>query len=174
MNPDHSAHHLGPRDRRTRGFSLIELAVVVAIISIVCAIAVPMAHTLIISARTDAVANDLRIFSGGFHTYAQEKGTWPPEADGSGVVPTGMEPYLRETNWTQPSPIGGKYTWDRNTLHQGHYYAAAISIRSVDGSPVTEDRNQLLEIDRKIDDGDLNTGRFLLGFHNYPVWVIEP
>ncbi len=155
-------------------FTLVELAVVVAIIGIVSAIAVPATKNLIIAARSDVVINDLRVFAAAFQTHVHEKGDWPPLGDGSGAIPPGMEPYLRASNWTQPSRIGGQYTWDRNILHQGYRYAAAISIRSVDGSPVSDNRNQLLDIDRQIDDGNLETGNFILGYRNYPVFVIEP
>jgi hypothetical protein len=84
-----------------------------------------------------------------------------------------MEGYLRATNWSRPTPIGGHYTWAPNSLHQGERYRAAIVISTVTGQPVTEDRHQLLDLDRKIDDGNLETGNLRLGFRNYPVFVLE-
>ncbi len=166
-----------PRRQKTpriRAFSLVELAVVVAIIGLASALAVPTGRNLIIAARSEAVINDLRIFAAAFQTHVHEKADWPPIGDGSGLIPPGMGPYLRASNWTLPTRIGGRYTWDRNTLHQGYRYTAAISIRSVEGSPVSDNLNQLLDIDRRIDDGNLETGNFILGYRNYPVFVIEP
>lgn len=153
---------------------MIELAIVVAIIGIISAISVPTARNLIIAARSEAVINDLRVFASAFQTYVHEKSDWPAPGDGSGLIPAGMQAYLRDSNWTAFTRIGGQYTWDRNTLHQGYRYAAAISIRSVPGSPVSDNLNQLLDIDRRIDDGNLETGNFILGYRNYPVFVIEP
>lgn len=163
-----------PEPCRNRAFSLIELAIVVAIIGLLSALAVPTARNLIIAARSDAVINDLRVYAAAFQTYVHEKADWPGPGDGSGLIPAGMETYLSNSNWTAVTRIGGKYTWDRNTPHQGYRYAAAISIRSVEGSPVSDNLNQLLDIDRRIDDGNLETGNFILGYRNYPVFVIEP
>lgn len=174
MSPT-SSDEIPPQDpRRTRAFTLVEFAVVIAIIGVLSALGVPNVRNLIIAARSEAVINDLRVFAAAFQTHVHEKADWPGPGDGSGLIPTGMESYLRASNWTEITRIGGKYTWDRNTLHQGYRYAAAISIRSVEGSPVSDNLNQLLDIDRRIDDGNLETGNFILGYRNYPVFVIEP
>jgi len=173
---------LSPRDRRaafaTRasrcaGFSLIELAVVVGIISIVAAIAVPVATHLILQARSAAVENDLRVFSAAFQAYANEHGDWPPGDGTPAAFPDGMAGYLSETNWTNRTPIGGYYAWDPNSTQQGSRYRAAIVIASTDDSAVTSDRLQLVDLDRKLDDGELTTGNFLLGYRNEPVYVLE-
>jgi len=155
------------------GFSLVELSVVVFIISLLVAIAVPALKRVQLESRATAVANDLRVYSAALQTYVHEKGDWPAGAGEPGVFPPGMEGYLRESNWTRPTPIGGRYTWAPNSLHQGERYRAAIVISSVPGSPVTDDRNQLLDLDRKIDDASLDTGLLRLGFRNYPVYVLE-
>ncbi|HVU24567.1 MAG TPA: type II secretion system protein [Opitutus sp.] len=155
------------------GFSLVELAVVVAIISIFLAIALPIGKHLVRQARSAAVINDLRVFSAAFQTYANEHGDWP-DGDGSpGAFPSGMESYLRQTNWQRPTPIGGAYAWDPNSMQQGNHYRAAIVIVSTDDSPVTADAGQLLDLDRQLDDGNFATGNFLLGFQDEPVLVLE-
>lgn len=159
--------------RRGAAFSLIELAVVVAIISIVAAFAVPVAKNLVIHARSAAVENDLRVFASAFQTYANEHGDWPTGDGTPGAFPPGMEGYLSQTNWQRPTPIGGYYTWDPNSLHQGVHYRAVIVISSTADNPVSSDRLQLADIDQKMDDGDLATGNFLLGYRNYPLYVLE-
>ncbi len=81
--------------------------------------------------------------------------------------------YLRASNWTRVTPIGGKYYWNPNSLHQGTRYRAVIVVATVGQDRVTSDRNQLLEIDRKIDDGNLSSGNFRLGASNYPIYILE-
>lgn len=155
------------------GFSLVELAVVVTIISVLAAIAVPTTKNLVFRARSSAVQNDLRVFAGAFQTYAQEKGDWPAGNGIPGAFPAGMEGLLGATNWQRPTPIGGNYTWDPNSLHQGTRYRGVIVISTTPDNPVTSDRMQLLDLDRLIDDGNLDSGNFLLGFRNYPIFVLE-
>lgn len=84
-----------------------------------------------------------------------------------------MEGYLRATNWQRTTPIGGLYTWSPNTVQQGERYRAAIVITTVGENKVSSDRIQLTDLDRRIDDGSLDTGNLRLGFRNYPVFVLE-
>lgn len=145
----------------------------VFIISVMVAIAVPAFLKVLIESRASAVANDFRVFTAAFQTYVHEKGDWPPDASGPGAIPPGMETYLGPTGWSRVTPIGGHYQWAPNTLQQGQRYRAAITISTTDDSTVSADLVQLVELDRKIDDGNLDTGNFCLGFRNYPVFVLE-
>jgi len=158
---------------RQRGFTLLELSIVLFIISVLAALAVPLLKQASLKARGSAVANDLRVFAGAFQAYAHEHGDWPAGGGGPGDFPPGMAGYLGATSWGRQTPIGGRYLWDPNSVHQGERYRAAIVIASVDNSPVSSDQNQLQEIDHVFDDGDLTGGNFRLGYRNYPVFVIE-
>ena len=69
------------------GFTLLELAVVVCIIGILAAVAIPELEKNFQNTRSSAVMNDLRVFAGAFQTYAQENGDWPPGGTAAGTVP---------------------------------------------------------------------------------------
>lgn len=161
------------RVRSRRGFSLLELSVTVFIVSLLAMLAVPALRQAQLGARSSAVSNDLRIFAAAFQTYAHAKADWPAADEVPGAVPSGMAPYLRAADWERPTPIGGHYTWVRDSLQAGRRYPAVLVIASVGENRVTADRNQLVDLDRKLDDGDLDTGNFRLGFRNQPVFVLE-
>ena len=146
---------------------------VVLLIGILAAVSVPALKRNMISARTSAVMNDLRVFSGAFQAYAQEHGDWPPGGGAPGAFPPGMEGYLGMTNWSRKSPIGGYYQFATQSPQAGGRFAAVIIIAGTSDNPVSSDANQLADIDRKLDDGNLATGNFFLGYRNYPVFVLE-
>ena len=145
----------------------------VLIIGLLAAAAIPALKKNIISARSSAVMNDLRVYSGAFQAYAQEHGDWPPGGGAPGVFPPGMDGYLSQTNWSRTTPIGGNYQFATQSPQQGGRYAAVIIIASNGTNLVSSDANQLTDIDRKLDDGNLATGNFFLGYRNYPVFVLE-
>jgi len=161
------------RSDREAGFTLLELSIVVLIIGVLAALSVPALKQNTLDARSSAVMNDLRVFSGAFQAYAQEHGDWPAGGVAPGVVPPGMEAYLNATTWGRTTPIGGNYQWDTNSQQGGAPYAAVIVIASSATSSVTSDYNQLVDIDRKMDDANLSSGNFFLGYRNYPVFVLE-
>jgi type II secretory pathway pseudopilin PulG len=149
------------------------MSVVVLIIGILAAASVPALKKNAQNARSSAVMNDLRVFSGAFQAYAQEHGDWPPGGGAPGVFPPGMDGYLGPTNWSRTTPIGGNYQFATQSPQGGGRYAAVIIISSTAGNPVSPDFNQLSDIDTKLDDGNLATGNFFLGFRNYPVFALE-
>ncbi len=146
---------------------------VVLIIGILAVAAVPALKRNAQNTRSSAVMNDLRVFAGAFQAYAQEHGDWPPGGSPPGAFPAGMEGYLSPTHWAATSPIGGHYQFATQSPQAGGRYAAVIIIASQRGSRVTSDFNQLSDIDTKLDDGNLATGNFFLGYRNSPVYVLE-
>lgn len=155
------------------GFSLLELSVALFVVSVLAALAVPGYKRIQIHARSGAVIKDLRVFAGAFQNHANVRGDWPEESAAPGEIPPGMQPYLSATAWTHRAPIGGAYTWAANSLQQGERYRAILVISSLGANQVTAERRQLVDIDRRIDDGDLSSGSFRLGYRNQPFFVIE-
>jgi prepilin-type N-terminal cleavage/methylation domain-containing protein len=135
---------------RTRGFTLVEIMVVVVIIGLLAALAIPAFQRNQRASQNARAVNDFRIFVQAFEVYNTANGSWPPNS-GAGVVPTGMGGNFKEDTWTATTTIGGRWNWDFNRPE----FMAGVSI-----SNFTVTDAQLLEIDTKLDDGNLTTGFF--------------
>jgi len=147
--------------------------VVIAIISMLMAVIAPSYQRIQRKARVAAIVNDFRVFSAVFVSRAHETGSWPAETAG-GVLPpeiTGIE--MRRENWVRVTPIGGKFDWEYNQLHNGVRSRAAIAVVDAPGAPLPVDLDMFEEIDRAVDDGNLATGNFILGFGNCPLLILE-
>lgn len=121
--------------------------------------------------RSDRFIADLQEFSTAFADHRRQKGAWPASTNGEVILPREMEAILGETNWTAGSPFGGSYGWvepGRGREGRGTVVLTAFA----PGFPLELTRTDLLEIDRRFDDGDLATGRFRTGFNGWPVYLV--
>jgi general secretion pathway protein G len=80
---------------------------------------------------------------------------------------------LESAGWADETALGGYYAWAPNSLHRGERFHAAIVIASTPASRVTNSRSRLAAVDRLVDDGNLATGKFRLGYRDQPLFVIE-
>lgn len=151
------------RFRSRRGFTLVEVMVVVAVISLLAALALPTFRRVQRSAVSKRYLNDARQIRDGAERYAMEKGDFPP--NGIGALHPNLRGYVPDSLFNSPTtPLGGVWDWD----YQQDGFRASISayLHSVSDE-------QLRDIDRTIDDGDLNTGMFRK-ISSKAVWIIQP
>jgi prepilin-type N-terminal cleavage/methylation domain-containing protein len=69
-----------------KGFTLVELMVVVVIIGILVAIAIPIYNNVTANAKRNTVEANLRTIDGSIQIYAAETGSLPTESDGSEIT----------------------------------------------------------------------------------------
>ncbi len=138
------------------GFTLVEIMVVVVIIGLLAAMALPAFQRVREKSIASRYANDFRQFESAFQRYATENGGWPP-AGTLGAIPAGMAGYL-PTSFTDASPMGGGYQWSGPSCY--------VVLRNSAATDVLMQR-----VDALLDDGDLTTGEFVkiagvgYGFH---------
>lgn len=146
---------------------------VLAIMGIVTAIALPAFERMQRNSRLSALGNDLRVLADAFQHFNAATGGWPPLSTEVGVVPTGMQDYLRDTNWTRLTAFGGGYVWERDVTHNGRKVRAAIALQSTDASPVRMTDEEFARFDEQFDDGNPATGFIQAGYLGLPLYVIE-
>ncbi|MDP6631058.1 MAG: type II secretion system protein [Kiritimatiellia bacterium] len=141
-----------------RGFTVIEIMIVVTIIGLLATLAVPHFRKIRRRARNAVFINNLRILSDSvFEQYAIENGGYPADAP-PGVIPAGIQPYMaRRVHWEEGTPIGGQWNWDRGATRTDKINGVYASIEAVG---VSRTADQMRELDGEFDDGNLLTGMF--------------
>lgn len=159
--------------RQSAAFSITELMIVITIISMLAALALPQLGKVRRQAAATAIANDLRTFAAAFDSYVHETGAWPAESD-AGTMPPEMANRLYANSWLRVTPLGGQYNWENNQMHAGIRYRAAIAISGTASVPFAMDLDLMEAVDRTMDDGNLTTGNFRIGADDEPVFIIAP
>lgn len=158
--------------RRLEAFTLVEIMVVVVIIGILAAAALPTYRHITMRSKATALENDLRQFYSAFVTYNLQNARYPANGEPQ-VVPTEMAAAL-PANFTRVTPIGGVYKWNFDVPADGITCKAALIVQTEAGRPLLSDDEALLQmIDRQMDDGNLETGLMQVGSTNSLVYIIE-
>ena len=148
---------MGCASRDDAGFTLVEIMIVVVILGLLAAMALPAMQRVQNRARASRYANDFRQFDAAFQRFAMETGVFPPVAALGGAIPAGMTGYLPAA-YTQPASMGGMYGW-----------SGPSNYIIVQGGKETDAVMQ--SVDAILDDGDLSKGAFIkvaaigYGFH---------
>lgn len=161
-----------PLRQPTGAFTLVEIMVVVVIISLLAAAAIPAFRLVTLRSRASTVANDFRTFSTAFITYSLQNGRYPDnQADPLDPMPQ-LAGQLTDV-FNQRTPIGGFYKWNFDIPADGIPARAALIIQAAAGNPIVDDLDQFEAVDKQIDDGNLATGNLQLGSTNSLVYIIE-
>lgn len=151
--------------RPARGFTLVEILIVVVILGILAAIVVPRFAGASDEARQVAFITELKIFADAAEYFTAREGAFLEDSS-TGDIPAGFEDYIKTDGWLDGTPIGGR--WDAELNENG--ITSGIGVHFQGDNPGDDFMRQ---IDERFDDGDLSTGVFRqLTDSNRFYWVI--
>lgn len=157
-------HNRLAKERRTPGRGLVaaEVLLFLLVLGLAGALLFVGVGRLRHQVRLEQFGAELQAFAAIMAQARAERGRWPATAEEAG-------PRLVDGGWLDGSDFGGEYGWVPPAAGRpGMITLTAFA----PGFPLELTRADLLTLDRKIDDGDLATGRFRTGFNGWPVWLV--
>lgn len=148
------------------GFTLVEIMIVVVIIGLLAAMAIPAFQKSRVSSQASRIANDFRVLAGAFETAALENGVFPADGNGN-ELPVEAAPYIKSDNWTNAPAEGGYWDWEGAGRH-----GVSASINLVDSDQVLES-GVMERVDRLLDDGNFGSGLFRRIGSNEYIYILE-
>ena len=103
-------HHPLPYPH-SAGFTLVEIMIVVAIIGVLAAFALPSFQKARINSQNTAFKNDLRIIEAAINQCTIDTGKYPADVNEK-IMPPELVPYLPNMDWSKSTPIGGYWDYD--------------------------------------------------------------
>jgi general secretion pathway protein G len=104
------------------GFTLIELLIVVAVIGIIAAIALPNLLNAIDKAKQKKTMSDVRSIGTAVEAYATDTAAYPMGMGSWAALKTILDPYFIKQ---PPDGDGWSNTWDASTTSNGSDYTIA-------------------------------------------------
>lgn len=136
--------------KTSSGFTLVEIMIVVVIIGLLTAIAIPGIKKAVENSQNAQLAKEFSVFSDAIEIYALENGEFPEDSS-TGQIPAGLEEYISDQQWLDGSVIGG--SWDVEFNDSG--ITSAVGIHNY-----TVDSDRLEQFDAVVDDGRLDSGQY--------------
>jgi prepilin-type N-terminal cleavage/methylation domain-containing protein len=141
-----------------RGFTLLELVIVIVIIAIVAAIAIPRASNAAQRARFNTTWSTFGAIERAAEYYLADHGDLPPDYI-NGSPHALFKRYMNTKIFLNPTPIGGEWDWNNSYNTSGATVTDWITIGpNVSICQTSPPLAVWTQFDSSIDDGSLASG----------------
>lgn len=135
--------------RCSSGFTLVEIMIVVVIIGILIAIAIPGFKNVKEASLSARLAKDYQVFAEAINRYDLANGQFPAP-NNIGEIPTDLRGSINESAWIETG-VGGSWM----LLHNSFGTVATVALIGSNMGDI-----QMTQVDFILDDGDLGNGNF--------------
>jgi len=159
------------RGKSEKGFSLIELVIVVSVLSILAAIVAPQVNKLVLKSKISRLESELKTIKTAVNTVYADLGVYPSEVGQNtdpGLLQNSRVPTTYRSNWEGPylerwptsHPWGGTYDYNYGRYSRYNFDSQRgnevyVTIRN------NFTRDILNKIDADLDDGNRNAGNII-------------
>ena len=140
------------RVRRSCAFTLVEIMIVVVIIGLLAAMAIPALNKVRAKSQATTIANDVRTFRDAIEAYVLEKGVFPQVTGGG--FPGVFSGWISRAKWRQGSALSGA-SWDYYSPGGGYIPELVLDTPGQDNSAI------FALVDDILDDGGAETGQMI-------------
>jgi prepilin-type N-terminal cleavage/methylation domain-containing protein len=157
---------------RRRGFTLIELIVIIVVLAVLGAVAIPKFVDVSQKAKVTATAGTWKMLTRAVNEYMMMNGDVPPPNVNDGIMPPELKPYFSNDEIaTTPPPIGGMWDYDEWSAYGGGGAGLRVSVSLTQSSAP---QSTFQQIDAMVDDGNVNTGMmFYLSSYPRYTWKVR-
>ncbi len=138
--------------RKSGAFTLVEIMIVVVIIGLLAAMAIPALNKVRAKAQATTIANDIRTFRDAIEAYVLEKGVFPQVTGGG--YPKVFSGWFSRAKWRDGSALSGA-SWDYYSPGGGYIPELVLDTPGQDNEAV------FALVDEILDDGNAETGQMI-------------
>ncbi len=138
------------RVRKSGAFTLVEIMIVVVIIGLLAAMAIPALNKVRAKSQATTIANDIRTFRDAIEAFVLENGVFPQMTGGG--YPAVFSGWISESKWQEGSSLSGG-SWDYYSPGGAYIPELVLDTPGQDNSAI------FALVDEILDNGNATTGQ---------------